>query len=155
MSRMNLYSALFLLALMLFSGCSTTTVQRPQAVPDPLLKQSLLAHLRYWEGTPYAHGGNSQRGIDCSAYTQRIYADVLGIDIPRSTKEQAALGTRISRAQLKVGDLLFFRTGFTTQHVGVYLGDGTFIHASTSEGVKRSNLDNRYWRKHYTGARRP
>ncbi|MGV6817016.1 MAG: C40 family peptidase [Thiotrichales bacterium] len=145
---------LLVFVLLTLTGCSLSP-QREESIPAPLIKQSLLAHLRYWEGTPYAMGGSSKRGIDCSAYTQRVYADVMGIDIPRSTSDQARLGMRVSQAQLQTGDLVFFRTGITTKHVGVYLGDGTFIHASTSDGVKRSSLDNRYWRKHYTGARRP
>lgn len=143
-----------LLVLTILSGCSTTP-ERTRPSADPIVQQSLLAHLRYWEGTPYALGGNSKRGIDCSAYTQRVYADVLGVDIPRTTRSQSSLGNHINPGQLRMGDLVFFRTGLRTRHVGVYMGDGTFIHASTSEGVKRSNLDDRYWRKHYSGARRP
>lgn len=107
-----------------------------------------------WRGVPYRFGGEGADGIDCSAFTQALYQEAFGMELPRSTYEQVNLGREVEREQLRPGDLVFFRTGRSTQHNGVYIGNGKFAHASSSVGVTISRLDNVYWKSRYWQARR-
>lgn len=107
-----------------------------------------------WRGVPYRFGGVDASGIDCSAFTQTVYQEVYGMDLPRSTYQQVGLGRQVGKDELQPGDLVFFRIRKGLQHNGVYLGDGKFAHASSSKGVTISRLDNVYWRNRYWQARR-
>ena len=109
---------------------------------------------REWKGTPYRYGGLSKRGVDCSGFVYLTYRNKFGINLPRSTEQQSRTGTPISKQQLTAGDLVFFKTGFSKRHVGIYLGNSKFLHASTSQGVTISNMNNVYWRKKYWKAQR-
>ncbi|OOF51864.1 endopeptidase [Rodentibacter genomosp. 1] len=104
-----------------------------------------------WVGTRYRMGGTSKRGIDCSAFMQTAFWSAYGIELPRSTAEQRYLGRKISKHELQKGDLVFFRHN---NHVGVYIGNNRFMHASTSKGVTISSLDESYWARTYTQSRR-
>ncbi|MGG0669561.1 C40 family peptidase [Sporosarcina koreensis] len=116
---------------------------------------SLVSTARTYMGTPYAYGGTTTSGFDCSGYTQFVFKKQ-GINIPRSTGEQFAMGTAVKKSDLKTGDLVFFNTfGNRVSHVGIYIGSSRFIHASTSKGVMISSVnDPAYWGKRYLGARR-
>ncbi|KAA8995258.1 bifunctional murein DD-endopeptidase/murein LD-carboxypeptidase [Affinibrenneria salicis] len=118
------------------------------------IKSRLLEQYASWKGVRYRLGGDSKRGIDCSAFVQRTFRDQFGMDLPRSTYEQQEVGKKIQRAGLRPGDLVLFRAGSTGRHVGIYLGNQQFVHASTSSGVMISNLDEAYWKKRYHEARR-
>lgn len=118
------------------------------------IKQSLQSQFNSWRGTPYQLGGHSRRGIDCSAFVQTSFRDLFKVSLPRATEQQADIGRRIRRSQLRAGDLVFFKTGWFKRHVGIYSGAGQFIHASTSKGVTSSKLDSPYWNKHFWQARR-
>jgi len=107
-----------------------------------------------WKGTPYRLGGNTKRGIDCSAFVQVGYSSVYEKVLPRTTSEQVKLGRYVAVANAKEGDLIFFKTGYTTRHVGIYLGGAEFLHASTSRGVMISRLDNPYWSRKFWQIRR-
>ena len=96
----------------------------------------------------------SRRGIDCSALVYLIYRDEMGIQLPRTTQYQAVAGKAIKRGQLRPGDLVFFRTGRRGRHVGIYLEDGKFLHASVSKGVTISHMADNYWKSRYWRARR-
>jgi len=109
---------------------------------------------REWKGTPYRYGGISRRGVDCSAFTFIAYREVYDLVLPRMTREQMGIGRTVGREHLIVGDLLFFKTGAKVLHVGIYLGQDEFIHASTSIGVTKSNLNNPYWSPRFINARR-
>ena len=135
--------------ILLVTGCGTTRTARHDPVVD-----RLMAYYRQWYGTPYQWGGNSRRGIDCSAFVQLAYRDVFRIDLPRYTEDQADTGRRVSRKKLRGGDLVFFKTGWFKYHVGVYIADGKFIHASESKGVIQSSLNSDYWSRRYWKARR-
>lgn len=106
---------------------------------------------RQWAGTRYRLGGTDRHGIDCSAFMQEIFDKAYGISLPRSTAEQKQIGQKISKNELKQGDLVFFRKN---NHVGIYLGNGKFMHASTSQGVTISSMDEQYWARNYTQSRR-
>jgi cell wall-associated NlpC family hydrolase len=107
-----------------------------------------------WAGTRHRMGGNSKKGIDCSGYVNHVYGSLFELRIPRSTKTLAGIGARIDRSDLAPGDLVFFKPHSYPRHVGVYVGKGMFMHASTSKGVMLSSLNSTYWRKHYWMSRK-
>ncbi len=114
----------------------------------------LKRHYEKWRGTPYVNGGMTATGVDCSGFTLLAYRDLFGLSLPRTAGEQAESGREIARASLKSGDLVFFSTGWAKTHVGIYLADDQFIHASLSKGVTLSSLDDGYWQEKYWQARR-
>ncbi len=118
------------------------------------IKTALLSQYARWKGTQYHWGGTTHSGVDCSALMQHIFNDSLHTELPRTTFEQIKNGTKVSKNNLKPGDLVFFKTTPGDRHVGVYIGDSQFIHASKIEGVTISSLYNQYWADHYETARR-
>jgi cell wall-associated NlpC family hydrolase len=107
-------------------------------------------------GTPYVWGGRTRRGTDCSGFTQSVFAE-LGVYLPRNSRKQWKVGRAVKYKQLRKGDLVFFRTiGNRISHVGIFIKPATheFVHASSSRGVVRSNLESKYYKKRYAGARR-
>jgi lipoprotein Spr len=118
------------------------------------LKRRIMSEFAVWRGTDYRWGGDSRNGIDCSAFTRRIIASVIHKHLPRTALEQSRMGLRVSQRELAVGDLVFFKTEPNVHHVGVYIGNDSFIHASSSQGVTLSHLSNQYWQEHYLTARR-
>lgn len=115
-----------------------------------ILNQQFLS----WRNVKYRLGGLSRSGIDCSGLVYKTYREKLGIDVPRTTEYQSKTGKKISKRQLKSGDLIFFKTGIMTRHVGIYINQGNFLHVSSSKGVKISNLKNPYWSSVYWQSRR-
>jgi len=107
-----------------------------------------------WYGTPYRLGGTTKKGVDCSAFCQFLFASVYGLSIPRTAREQYTLTNRISRTELKEGDLIFFNTHGGISHVGVYLQNNKFVHASTSGGVMISYIFDEYWARKFVGVGR-
>ena len=107
-----------------------------------------------WLGVPYAYGGNGRSGVDCSGLVARVYTKV-GVRLPRSAREMYGVGRKIDRSQLVPGDLVFFRNtaGSGITHVGIYVGNQHFVHASTRKGVISSGLKEEYYARHYAGAR--
>jgi lipoprotein Spr len=118
------------------------------------IKSKILSQYADWKGVAYRLGGSTKLGIDCSAFVQRTFHDQFGMDLPRSTSEQQNIGKTVSRSGLKAGDLVLFKTGARMRHVGIYIGNNQFVHASTSNGVIVSNLTEVYWNKRFYGARR-
>ena len=106
-------------------------------------------------GVKYVYGGTTASGFDCSGFTQKAFRDV-GISIPRTSGQQYAIGTSVSKANLKVGDIVFFNTsGRGVSHNGIYIGNNNFIHSSSSKGVSIASInDPAYWGSRYVGARR-
>lgn len=143
--------------ILLLTGCSHHAPPVNGRLSDSIaVIAQLNDQLGQWRGTPYRYGGMSRKGIDCSGFVYLTMRDRFALQLPRSTVAQSDTGTRISKADLLPGDLVFFKTGSGENglHVGIYDTDNAFIHASTSQGVMRSSLDNVYWRKAFWQARR-
>ncbi|MEK4848846.1 C40 family peptidase [Paenibacillus sp. FSL H7-0756] len=105
-------------------------------------------------GTKYVSGGTSTNGFDCSGFTMYVF-DKIGINLPHQSGSQYQMGTAVSRDEMRPGDLVFFNTnGKGVSHVGVYVGDGEFAHASSSRGVTISSLSDSYYVNRYVGAKR-
>ena len=108
-------------------------------------------------GVPYRRGGNSaETGFDCSGFVRATFEQAMGLVLPRRAEEQAAAASKINRADLQPGDLVFFNTlRRAYSHVGIYLGDGQFIHAPrTGTRVRVESMEPSYWKKRFNGARR-
>ena len=118
------------------------------------IEASLEQAHRDWKGTPYVLGGKSKNGVDCSSFVRIVFDQYFGIDLPPNTRTQLNAGTGIRRLQLRTGDLVFFRTGRRTMHVGIIIEDDEFLHASTSKGVMVSALSEHYWSSRYLASRR-
>ncbi|MHA7846170.1 bifunctional murein DD-endopeptidase/murein LD-carboxypeptidase [Serratia sp. D1N4] len=118
------------------------------------IKSKIMDQYADWKGVRYRLGGDTKRGIDCSGFVQRTFREQFGMDLPRSTYEQEDMGKKIQRTKLRPGDLVLFRAGSTGRHVGIYLGNDKFVHASTSSGVTISSMTEAYWDKRYREARR-
>jgi len=165
---------LIIFITLLFTGCSTkkvhyktdthkltkirkhnkhkTTSYKPKTTN--YITTALYKEYKKWYKTPYRYGGCSRNGVDCSSLIQRIYKDAFNIKIPRTTKEQSKIGHRVSKKSAKEGDLIFFKTGYRTKHVGIIIEKGAFIHTSTKYGVTISHLNNPYWKSRYWQTRR-
>jgi hypothetical protein len=120
-----------------------------------LLKNiGLLRIIDEWYGTRYIYGGASKRGIDCSALMQVFFTSLYGIALPRTARQQYDLSRRISRTELKEGDLLFFNTTGGVSHVGMYLTNNKFVHSSSSNGVTISDMFDPYYAARLIGVGR-
>ena len=121
------------------------------------IREKMLMEVIKYLDTPYKYGGNTKDGMDCSAFTQILYRDVFNINLERSARLQYTQGSVVSKDDtLKVGDLVFFNTRKRVKpgHVGIYIGDNLFAHASTKKGVTITSLDYDYYSRVYMGARR-
>jgi cell wall-associated NlpC family hydrolase len=108
-------------------------------------------------GVAYRFGGETpDGGVDCSGLVRHVFQQVTGVTLPRTAKELSRLGDQVAKKDLAPGDLVFFDTRrFAFSHVGIYLGDNRFIHAPRrGRDVEIAEFDNRYWQKHFNGARR-
>lgn len=113
------------------------------------VERKLLASYSKWRGTRYALGGDSRRGIDCSALTRRVYREVFNKELPRVSTQQIKQGRRVSAKNLQSGDIVYFKPENRTSHTAVYVGNTLFINASSSKGVVMSSLKSPYWRKYF------
>lgn len=153
------YFLIIILHTFLLQGCSSTQIKgnlASSSLSKQEIKHSLNSQFRNWKGVRYQIGGTKRSGIDCSGFIYRVFKDGIGINLPRTTALQSKLGHYISKSELEVGDLVFFKTGslFKSRHVGIYTGANKFLHASTSRGVMRSSLNNPYWKAVYWHSRR-
>lgn len=125
---------------------------------DESLRAEVLLYAMSLIGTGYKLGGqSSDTGMDCSGFVRHVYTIVTGIPLPHNALAISRAGTKINRAELQLGDLVFFNTMKRTfSHVGIYLGDNRFVHASSSQSasVMVSDMGARYWAKRFNGARR-
>ena len=139
---------------------SASSVQLKYAVllnteVESLPSKTLLESVDAWYGVRYRTGGISKSGVDCSGFTVAVYAAAYGFNLPRVSKEQYRISRKISTTELQEGDLLFFNTrGSGVSHVGVYLGNNKFIHATVSKGVMVNGLFESYYIQRFIGAGR-
>jgi len=145
-----------LLPLLLIGCASTAPVSPPMQISaaNPQTLNLLYDQYNSWRGVRFREGGLSKNGIDCSGYVYLTYRDKFHRSIPRSTELLARSGMEVSPRQIRAGDLVFFKTGGKKRHVGIYLKNGAFMHASTSRGVMISKLRNPYWSDAFWMARR-
>jgi cell wall-associated NlpC family hydrolase len=138
---------------LLLGACASTPEPRVEA-PSGAADQA-AAHAARMVGRPYRTGGASARGFDCSGLVQYSYRRA-GVAVPRSTEAQLRAAAPVPRSRLRRGDLLFFdQEGKKNSHVGIYLGNGRFVHApSSGKHVRIDRLDSRYWKAHLSQARR-
>jgi cell wall-associated NlpC family hydrolase len=160
--------ALLMLSLLLAAcgGGENTRPARPVAMPrawpvvppaDPERANAVLMRAISLVGTPYRYGGNTpDGGFDCSGLVNYVYRDMLDVRLPRTSRDLASMqGPRIRPDHLAAADLVFFGSSGAVSHVGIYVGEGRFVHAPSTGGtVRLDHLDGAYWRDHYTGARR-
>jgi len=121
---------------------------------ESLTNSTLYNFIEEWWATRYHYGGSTKNGIDCSAYSGTLLSRVWGIKTPRTARAMYAEAEKIERENMKEGDLVFFNTRGGVSHVGVYLGNGYFTHASTGNGVTINNLDENYYRSKFIGGGR-
>lgn len=123
-------------------------------IPQAITNMPLYAFIDDWYGVRYRLGGSDKSGIDCSAFVQRLYENVFGTNVVRTAFEQFNMCKFLLKSDsLKEGDLVFFRTrGKQISHVGIYLMNNFFVHASASSGVMISRMDEAYWERRYAGA---
>lgn len=124
---------------------------------DPQAANSVLMRAIGLVGTPYRYGGNTpESGFDCSGLVAYVYREMLDLKLPRTSRELAAVqGPKIAPERLTTGDLVFFGTRGNVSHVGIYVGEGRFVHAPSTGGTVRLDaLGGPYWKDHYTGAKR-
>lgn len=127
--------------------------EKSQVDPSLEVKDEITTRLKQqyskWRGTKYRNGGFTRRGIDCSGFVQLTYKELFGQNLPRTVQQQSAYGRSISRRNLQAGDLVFFKTGIFTRHVGIYMGQNSFMHVSESKGLMLSKLGEEYWNDRY------
>lgn len=148
---------IILIGICFLVSCGTVqerpTVKPGSAINIPAnsshIKKALYSQYNEWQGVRYQRGGLSRRGVDCSGFVHITYKSKLGMHLPRTTHLQSRVGREIRKEDLRAGDLIFFRTGPASNHVGIYLENNKFLHASQKKGVIISRLDHVYWKANY------
>ncbi len=170
MKTKKLVAAMLLIGLCLVSQAQTNS--QKSSDPDNLAKEyfsqimgvaanattntKLYQFVYEWLGTPYRLGGDSKGGIDCSKFSLAVYEKVFNTTIGYNSRNQYQNVTPVRKGELEAGDLVFFKIrSKSITHVGVYLGDDKFAHASSSRGVMVSNLNEAYWKRYYYNGGRP
>jgi probable lipoprotein NlpC len=151
--RRLLLGSLFLAAFVI-TGCGAAPVKPANDAPHVTIESKLRQAARQWLRTPHRLGGSDRRGIDCSGLVKVLYDDLFQLDLPRTTRLQARKGRAVASGKWIAGDLLFFKPNDKGNHVGIYLADREFLHATTRRGVIVSELSEPYWRECYWKARR-
>jgi len=160
-------STIILLFLSVVAGCTaypryrTGSAEMPAKARDRQIDIPTKDYIRLgiiiegYLGRPYAGSSKYEPGLDCSLFTREVFRDYNNLELPRKSSDQFDTGKPIHRNLLRYGDLVFFKTvGNTISHVGIYVGNGEFAHASSSSGVIISALSEKYWAQRYAGARR-
>ena len=139
------------------TGLSLSLGSTSAMAGDDGFAQKLLGKAMQLIGVKYRFGGtNPETGLDCSGYVQYVYKSSVGVNLPRTAAEQARIGDRVATSEVRPGDMVFFNTrGFNNSHVGIYVGNGMFVHAPNSRSrVRFDSLESGYWKTKFTGVRR-
>ncbi|MGB7301998.1 MAG: C40 family peptidase [Burkholderiaceae bacterium] len=153
-----LSTTLWVLALCLLSACAAPkTAPKTDLVRSPDQGSEVAVRAMSMIGKPYRWGGDNPRaGFDCSGLVHYVYQDALGVALPRTARLMSRQGKKVGKSGLRPGDLVFFNTGRRFSHVGIYVGNGRFVHSpSRGKTIRLARLDNRYWDKRFSGGRRP
>lgn len=142
-------------ALAAMAAVTRVAIAAPPLPPEAMASELVVRSLALVD-TPYRYGGRTPAGFDCSGFVGYVFAESTGVTLPRRTEEIWHVGDRVARSELAVGDLVFFNTlGRRFSHVGIYIGDGVFVHAPARGGrVRAERLTDAYWEARYNGARR-
>ncbi len=149
---------LIILLLAMLSACSTTP-RHPSSSGYAADEEmdNLVMYALSLADTPYRYGGNSpDSGFDCSGFVDHVFSHTLGVKLPRTSHEISRVGKPVSNHNLRPGDLVFFNTMHRPySHVGIFIGDGKFVHApKTGSNIRVEQLNEKYWAARYNGARR-
>ncbi len=152
------YALLFAAVLCLLHGCASRQAEKeavllPFSSHDQVTKK-LVQQFEQWYATPYRLGGMDRNGVDCSGFVTITYRQLFDVRLPRTTDKLALAGSKVPVSDLRPGDLVLFKTGWKDSHVGIFLENGTFMHASATSGVMLSSLNEAYWKNHFWQARR-
>ncbi|MDE2247334.1 MAG: C40 family peptidase [Xanthomonadaceae bacterium] len=161
-------NSLFVAAAAAPAAGESTTGQADSAAPAPAaigsenitdLRKALLAAAMSLRDVRYVRGGHDpSTGFDCSGFVRYVFSHAIGLQLPSNSASQFLAGLKVKRADMKPGDLVFFRTRgrHRISHVGIYIANGRFIHSpTTGKSVEISSLDDGYWAKRFAGAKRP
>ena len=130
------------------------SVEALQESTGSTLASKIIKTAKKYIGVPYKWGGTTPKGFDCSGYVQYVF-NKHGIELPRTSREQYYTGYKVSKSNLQPGDLVFFNiSGKGVSHVGIYIGDGDYLHSASSKGIVIADLFGNYWSSYYLGARR-
>lgn len=153
-NKFFLFSSIMLSSMVLIGNLFFAPVAQASTRTSGQQAQNVIVAAERYIGTPYLWGGTTSNGIDCSALTQKAFK-AAGINLPRVSRDQYKVGYSVVAKDLKPGDLVFFSlvSSHQVSHVGIYIGDGKFINATSSKGVRICDF-NSYWWQHYVGARR-
>lgn len=153
--KLKMIIASFIAAVAIFFTVTIDDNKVEAAGQTPIASEHLISYANKFLGTRYVYGGTSASGFDCSGYVRHVYKQ-FGIDLHRTSSGMFGQGQSVAKADLQVGDLVFFKTtSAKVGHVGIYIGNGQFIHANTSKGVMVTKLnDPYYWGKRFVGAKR-
>ena len=153
--KARLIQTILCIVFIILSGCTSKKIYRKDisfpssSTQNIFIYKQLKKQYEQWQGVKYKYGGTTKKGVDCSAFVQNTYINKLKVSLPRTTALQVKIGKQINKQNLKIGDLIFFRTGKNTRHVGIYLKDGKFMHSSSSRGVHISHINNTYYKKYF------
>jgi peptidoglycan DL-endopeptidase CwlO len=160
MRQKVIYLLFVILSIAIVAGCSSSirfstkekTGYSPNTNSDNTypFTNNIISEAWKWIGTPYCYGGESHSCVDCSGYVQQVFLSA-GINIPRTAARQYTYALRVNEAELQPGDLVFFKNKNNINHVGIYIGKNGFLHASSSNGVEKQSLSNRYYQSRLAG----
>lgn len=157
---MDKFFSLMTAVFLCFSITACSHVSDPRPSKDNAVSNKetvtdrLYSQYDKWKGVRYKMGGLSKNGVDCSGFVYLTYLELFGKKLPRSTRVQSRVGKDIQRDKWRSGDLVFFKTGWTVRHVGIYLENNLFMHASKKKGIIISSLDDPYWKSKYWKTKR-
>jgi hypothetical protein len=157
----RLFNPLFFALSLLFCTPSKTlaepvslpSIQQSASAINGCSMNAFFSDVKQFFGIRYRFGGQTTSGFDCSGFVRFMYDRVFSMKLPRTSSEMASIGQKVERSELKPGDLVFFQTrGNRISHVGIFVGNDAFVHASVSKGITEDKLQQNYYDKRYAGA---